>query len=147
MSGMITSHTTRSGSSRRIWASASIPEAADSTSIRRLFSARSTTVLTLKLSSTTRTFAMLSSFLAVGEGGRLGRTRAGPAFVDVGSDAQEELVHAPRDGLGQVGQLGPIGLVEPEGRVDLPLRCADERGEGRLAGLADEARVDEPARL
>src|SRR5262247_1481581 len=114
MSGMITSHTTRSGSSRRICAIASVPEAAESTSIRLLFSARSTTVLTLKLSSTTRTLAMLSPFFLIGQFCRMDGDGAGPALVDAGGDAQQELVHAARDGLRQMAELGAIRLVEPE---------------------------------
>src|SRR6266849_905511 len=58
MSGMITSHTTTSGLTRVICSMASFPEAAANTSNRFVTSVRSTTFLTLTLSSTTSTVGM-----------------------------------------------------------------------------------------
>src|SRR4029453_801616 len=55
---MTTSHTTTSGSSRSIRSRASLPVAAHTTSMCRPSRARSTTLRTLRLSSTTSTLAM-----------------------------------------------------------------------------------------
>src|SRR5262245_40592721 len=126
---------------------ASVPEAAESTSILLLLRARSTTVLTLTLSSTTRTLAMLSSFFLIGHCHRRDGVCSRAAFVDAGGDAEEKLIDAARDGPGQRRQVGALHLVEPERGPRLALRDLDECGKRGFASPAPEGRMDEPPHL
>src|SRR5262249_30675177 len=60
------------------------------------------------------------------------------ALVDSDRDAQEQLLHAVRDGSRPANHLGPIHPAEPESRVRFPLRCRDDSGERSFAGIAPE---------
>src|SRR5262245_29460082 len=123
---------------------ASVPEAAESTSILLLLRARSTTVLTLTLSSTTRTLAMLSPFFWIGHCQRRAGFCPRSAFVDAGGDAEKKLIDAARDGLGQGREVGALHLVEPERGPRLALRDLNERGKRGFARPRTEGCVDEP---
>src|SRR3990172_9493880 len=146
MSGMITSQTMTSGDSSPMSSTASVPEAAESTSKRLASSARSTTFRTLRLSSTTRTLGTIPRphgllFLRVGRR-RLAVPAPGDGLVDVGRDAQQELLHAARDRLGNGGQVGPLGPVEAEARLLLSLGGRHHGREGFLAGQPGELSMD-----
>src|ERR1043166_3324816 len=111
-----TSHTTTSGESRSIRSSASVPVAAHTTSICRPSRARSTTLRTLRLSSTTSTLAMSL-----------------PLFVDRGRDAEQQPVHGLVDRAARAGLLARRARQEAEAPGRVGMRGGEQRGERRLA--------------
>src|SRR5436309_780739 len=123
----MTSQITTSGWSRSIIAIASEPDAAARTWSPRLSSAFSTTFLTLRLSSTTRTFP-IDVLLQNWRDGRVGA-----ALVDSGGRAQQELLEIAMDRLHAVGGR--------RGRVRLGL---EHRRGRRVAGAGQQEK--EPAR-
>src|SRR5712664_1368889 len=116
---MTTSHTTTSGSSRSIRSSASLPVAAQTTSIWRPRRARSTTLRTLRLSSTTSTLAMSL-----------------PLFVDRRRDAEQQAIHALVDRPRRAGRLARGARQEAEAAGAIGVGGREQRAERLLADRA-----------
>src|SRR5262252_6465371 len=129
-----------SGRSRSMIWIASAPDAAASTWSPRPSSAFSTTFLTLRLSSTTRTFC-IGLLLRNGCGGRVG-----PALVNVGGGAQQKLLQVPVNRLHARGGRG-VERIEREVAVRLAVRRDEERLERRLTDEAEEFRVDDASAI
>src|SRR5438093_12426397 len=136
----MTSQITTSGRSRSIRSSASAPDAADSTCMPRPSSAVSTTFLTLRLSSTTRTLAIQSLLRNRSHG------RARAALVDPGGSAQQELLEIAVDRSHRVRRQRHERL-EAEGALSLSVRRDQERREGRLADEPEELGVHDLSAL
>src|SRR4029453_14746723 len=136
----MTSQITTSGRSRSIMAIASAPDAAASTWSPRPSSAFSTTFLTLKLSSTTRTFRI---DILLGD---RSHGRVGAALVDSHCGAEQQLLQIPVDRLSAGGRRR-LERIEHEAAVGLAVRGHQERRECGLTDEPEELGVHDPSAI